>query len=142
MSVNVLDVAEYILEKKKFIPAMKLQKLVYYCQAWSLVWEDRPMYKNKIEAWANGPVVVTLYHAHKGKYLLDSVGGDSSKLSSPDIESIDAVLKYYGNKSSQWLSDLTHQENPWKDARGDLRRGERGNEEITLASMAEYYGSL
>lgn len=142
MSANALDVAEYVLQKKKLVPAMKLQKLVYYCQAWSLVWEDRPMYKDRIEAWANGPVIVNLYHAHKGNYILNSVGGNPSNLSSSDIGSIDAVLKYYGNKSSQWLSDLTHQEDPWKDARGDLRRGERGNEEITLASMAEYYGSL
>ncbi len=142
MSASVFDVAEYILEKKRPVPAMKLHKLVYYCQAWSLVWEDRPMYESKIEGWANGPVIPELYHAHKGRYLLDGVGGDPSKLSQPDIESIDAVLEYYGDKSSQWLSDLTHQEDPWIDARGDLKKGERGSEEITLASMAEYYGSL
>jgi len=121
---------------------MKLQKLVYYCQAWSLVWEERPMYENRIEAWANGPVVVDLYSAHRGQYMLESVSGDSSRLSMSDVETIDAVLEYYGERSSQWLSDLTHQEKPWLKARGSLPRGWRGSEEITLASMAEYYGSL
>ncbi len=164
MSANVLDMAEYILERKKPVPAMKLQKLVYYCQAWSLVWEDRPMYKGRIEAWANGPVTVELYGAHRGEYLLDSVGGNSSRLLPSDTETIDAVLEHYGDRSSQWLSDLIHQESPWTDARGDLKRGERGSGEtvlasmsiqlhdsagserddgeITHASMAEYYGSL
>ena len=32
------DVAAYILKKLGPMTAMKLQKLVYYCQAWSLVW--------------------------------------------------------------------------------------------------------
>ena len=33
----VHDVVKYILNQTGPIPAMKLQKLVYYCQAWSLV---------------------------------------------------------------------------------------------------------
>jgi uncharacterized phage-associated protein len=52
------------------------------------------------------------------------------------------VLNTYGKKTSQWLSDLTHAESPWRDARGDLAPGERGSSEITPAAMAEYYGSL
>ena len=36
---SALDVAKYILKEHGEMTAMKLQKLVYYCQAWSLVWE-------------------------------------------------------------------------------------------------------
>ena len=142
MRTSALDVAEYILQRRRPIPAMKLQKLVYYCQAWSLVWEDRPIYENRVEAWAHGPVVVDLYKAHRGRYMLESVGGNPSSIPQSDIETIDAVLEYYGDKPSQWLSDLTHQEYPWQKARGSMPKGQRGSEEITLASMAEYYGSL
>lgn len=142
MRTNALDVAEYILQRRRPIPAMKLQKLVYYCQAWSLVWEDRPIYENRVEAWAHGPVIVDLYKAHRGRYMLESVGGNPSSIPQSDIETIDAVLEYYGDKPSQWLSDLTHQEYPWQKARGSMPKGQRGSEEITLASMAEYYGSL
>jgi len=52
------------------------------------------------------------------------------------------VLDFYGKKDSQWLSNLTHREDPWVSAREDLAPGERGNTEITLAAMAEYYSSL
>ena len=142
MRVRVQDVAEYILQRLGPIPAMKLQKLVYYCQAWSLVWEDRTIYDDRIEAWAHGPVVPRLYAAHRGEYMIETVSGNPSKLSRADAETIEAVVKFYGDKSSQWLSDLTHQEDPWEKARRGLQRGERGSEEITLASMAEYYGSL
>ena len=35
---SVYDVAAYILEKQGAMTTWKLQKLVYYSQAWSLVW--------------------------------------------------------------------------------------------------------
>jgi len=44
--------------------------------------------------------------------------------------------------SSQQLSDLTHQEDPWRSARKGLAPGERGNSTITKAAMAEFYSSL
>ena len=57
--VTVFDVVRFILEQKGSTTAMKLQKLVYYCQAWSLVWDEQPLFKERIEAWVNGPVVMT-----------------------------------------------------------------------------------
>lgn len=54
---SVYDVATYILEKQGAMTTWKLQKLVYYSQAWSLVWDDDVLFPEEIEAWANGPVV-------------------------------------------------------------------------------------
>ena len=59
--ISVSDVAQYILSKKGSMPVMKLQKLVYYCQAWSLVWDDAPLFSESIEAWANSPVCRILF---------------------------------------------------------------------------------
>ena len=142
MSQTAFDVAEYILQGRGTMPAMKLQKLVYYSQVWSLVWEDRPIFNDRIEAWANGPVVQPLYTAHRRQYDVTTVNGDPSKLGVDDRETIEAILEFYGDKSSQWLSDLTHNEEPWVDARKGLNPGQRGTREITHAAMAEYYGSL
>lgn len=140
---TVHDIAAYILEQAGSMTAMKLQKLVYYSQAWSLVWDDQPLFKARIEAWANGPVVPALYQIHRGKFEVTAWSkGDPSRLAARERETVDAVLEYYGPKSSQWLSELTHREEPWAAARGDLAPGERGSEVITLAAMAEYYGSL
>ncbi len=137
------DVAAYILRERGEMTAMKLQKLVYYSQAWSLVWDERPLFEARIEAWANGPVVPSLYQKHKGLFKVSSwPDGDPEKLSVIQRETVDSVLEFYGGKSSQWLSDLTHREDPWRDARRNLAPGERGAEEITPAAMAEYYGSL
>ena len=123
--------------------AMKLQKLVYYCQAWSLVWEDRPLFPEAIEAWASGPVVPELYREHKGMFLLKEwVLGRSRNLSDDDQETVDIVLRKYAHRNAQWLSELTHREAPWKDARRGLAPGELGDVEITHAAMSEYYSSL
>ena len=66
--VTVFDVAKYILEQHGPTTTVKLQKLVFYCQAWSLVWDKVPIFDESIEAWANGPVVPVLFSKHKGKY--------------------------------------------------------------------------
>ena len=141
-TVTAFDVAAYILKKRGTITTMKLQKLLYYCQVWSLVWDEAPLFKEEIEAWANGPVVRDVFNAHKNMFKIANIEGDVDKLSAKQMETIDSVLNYYGDKTSQWLADLTHDEAPWKDARKGLEPGERGCETITHASMMEYYSSL
>ena len=47
---NVFDVAACILKQKGPMTAMKLQKLLYYSQAWSLVWDEKPLFPERIEA--------------------------------------------------------------------------------------------
>jgi len=137
------DVANYILEKLGRMTARKLQKLVYYSQAWSLVWDEKPLFRERIEAWVNGPVVPNLYRVHRGQFdVTDWPHGDPGNLSALQCETVDSVLDFYGNKSSQWLSDLTHSEQPWKDARQGLAPMDRGENEITHASMHEYYSSI
>lgn len=141
---KVLDVAVYILESRGPMTAMKLQKLVYYAQAWSLVWDERPLFDGVIEAWANGPVSPELYREHRGKFEVQAsdFSGKSSALSSTERETLDGVLNHYGDKSSLWLSELSHAEPPWREARDGLAPGEPGGREISHCAMAEYYGSL
>jgi uncharacterized phage-associated protein len=143
--VSALDVAAYILKHGGEMTAMKLQKLVYYAQAWSLVWDETPLFHEPIKAWANGPVVYELYDRHRGQFRVDQSSvtlGDPERLNRQQRETVDAVLGFYGQKSAQYLSDLTHAESPWRDARGDCPPGDRCDNEITLAFMNEYYSSL
>lgn len=137
------DVAAYILNKSGPMSAMKLQKLVYYSQAWHLVWEDEPLFKERIEAWANGPVVPDLYKHHRGDFTVtDWTPGSADNLAPEQKGSVDAVLDFYGDKDAFWLSELTHREAPWMDAREGLGPGDRSNRQIKPAAMAEFYGAL
>lgn len=140
---NVFDVAAYILHKHGKMTAMKLQKLVYYCQAWHLVWDEEPLFEEEIQAWANGPVVPELFKAHQGEFVISKEPiGDKTKLTKSEKETIKAVLESIGDRDANWLSTLTHQEDPWKDARRGLQIHERGNKPITHGAMADYYGNL
>lgn len=132
------DVAQYVIDKLGPVTTMKLQKLVYYSQAWSVVWDDDVLFNERIEAWKNGPVVRDLWEATRGSFRIGGVpGSDAANLTSAQRETVNAVLEFYGPRDAQWLSDLTHLEDPWKEA---WAQGQ--NTEITPASLSEYYSSL
>lgn len=141
---SVLDVAAYILKRAGAMSTMKLQKLVYYSQAWSLVWDEQALFKDKICAWANGPVAPALFAAHKGKYRVEEgdIKGNAKLLTKDQRETVDAVIKAYGDKTPQWLSELTHLEKPWREARAGIADGKPGSAEIKRAAMYEYYAAL
>lgn len=142
---EMFSVATYIVESLGKMTAMKLQKLMYYAQAWHLVWDEEPLFQEDFEAWANGPVIPKLYAAHRGKFTVtasDFEGQASGTLTPSERGTVDAVIKFYGDKSAQWLSDLTHQESPWLDARGEAPDGTRCDTEISKSSMHEYYSGL
>ena len=78
---SAFDVAAYILENQGEMTTLKLQKLVYYAQAWSLSLDKTPLFDEKIEAWPNGPVVKDLYDCHRGQQYISSIAdGDSERL--------------------------------------------------------------
>jgi uncharacterized phage-associated protein len=142
---NAKDVAAYILAEHGGMTAMKLQKLVYYAQAWHLVWCDRPLYGEPIEAWAAGPVIRSLFDAHRGRYTVASpadVGGDPASLDGRERETVNTVVAHYGKWTAEQLSDLTHSEEPWLTARTGLRPTERGNAVIDPTMMVDYYASV
>lgn len=137
------DVAAYILRRKGPMSAMKLQKLAYYAQAWSLVWDEQPLFEERIEAWRDGPVVRELWGAHRGRFVVDSIEvGDAEALSESQRATVDEVLASYGSLDGATLSRMTHDERPWLEARGKTPEGANCESEITHESMAAYYGSL
>lgn len=131
---SVFDVAQYIVRERGSMSSMKLQKLCYYSQAWHLVWSDEPMFVEPFQAWANGPVAPALYAKHRGEFSVDEnfLFGDADALTDDQEDSM----------TGYELSVLTHDEDPWVEARGGLPRGVRCATEISHAAMAEYYGSL
>lgn len=145
--LNVFDVASYIVEELGTVTTMKLQKLVYYCQAWSLAWDEDVLFPEKFQAWANGPVCKELFDLHKGLFTINSSAMFNQKLSGNDFtqdqkDTIDSVIEYYGDKSPTWLSDLTHSELPWIEARGDCQEGAYCSNCISEDTMQQYYAGL
>lgn len=142
---TVFDVAKYILKKQGTISTWKLQKLCYYAQAWTLAWTGNPLFDEDFEAWRNGPVCPELYHEHRGMFYVDKKDikkGNSNNLTDDEKDSIDVVLRDYGDMRPYELRELTHNESPWVDARGDLPAEANCSTVITKEKMGDYYGSL
>jgi uncharacterized phage-associated protein len=140
--VSVFDVAKYVLKKTGPISTMKLQKLVYYCQAWSLVWDEKPLFPEEIQAWADGPVVYELWKSHRGKFQIGPSGlpkGSADRLCGEQRETIDAVVGGYGKLSGLQMSIMAHNEEPWKQARKGLPDGASCSRVIDLDVMQEFY---
>ena len=143
--LTVFDVADYILNKVGRVTSMKLQKLVYYAQAWSLAWDDEPMFDEDFQAWANGPVCPELFREHKGQFGLSEdffVHYKKNALSQQQTETIDIVLGDYASMSPHELSDLTHREYPWIHARGNTPLGMPCENTIDKEVMRQYYSGL
>jgi uncharacterized phage-associated protein len=139
---NVHDVAAYIVGKTGEITAMKLQKLVYYAQAWHAVWSDHALFDEEIQAWANGPVCTALYGKHKGQFRVSTWPyGDAARLDADEADSVDVILDSYGKFTAHQLSEMTHREDPWIEARDGLNDGARSSRPITVGAMVEYYSA-
>ena len=139
---SALDVATYILEKSGEMSTAKLQLLLYYCQAWSLVWDDMTAFDDQILAGPNGPVVDSIAEYTKGEYSVSRViGGSSEMISDQTRETVDVVVSTYRDFTAQELASLAQREKPWLEARDKVVE-QRQMPSISLFSMAEYYRSM
>lgn len=144
-TASIFDIALYIIEKQGEITAMKLQKLTFYVKAWGLVWDEEEIFPEEFQAWANGAVSRALYDRHRGKFKVNSVlfpHADIKNIPDKHIDTINNVIDFYGQYTAQQLSDINHQEAPWREARGGCKPEDKCTNIITLASMSEYYSGI
>lgn len=143
---SVHDVAAYILAKAGPMTAMKLQKLCYFAYGYHLVWEDRQLFPERFEAWANGPVAPALYAKHRGRFQLSNgdIVGDPSILTEGERESVDIVLENLNGFTAHELSGMTHSSGPWVAARerAGVAELERSDEELLDWEIAEFFDLL
>ena len=140
-SPTVFDVAKYVLQQCGKMTTMALEKMVYYCKVWSLAWYQKPLFDDSFQAWAHGPVCKSLFDVHKGQFVISEDSIESShNFSIGEISLMDAVIGVYRQFDAESLSDFTHFELPWQNARGGLETDEKGNVIISDQSIIQYYG--
>jgi len=145
---NVFEIAKWFLQavdrqSGETISHLKLQKLVYYAQAWSIALRNEPLFGSELQAWAHGPVSKELYDEYKS-YGYQSIEAPSGE---PDIcaeesEHLEMIWDAYGDISAKKLEDMTHQEEPWLEARGGLPNEARCDTIISHETMSRFYKEL
>ncbi len=143
------DTCDYIISKTEQdgLSLLKLQKLLYYCQAWFLAFGKGPLFDGKFQAWVHGPVSRHVYDRFKdSKYLYSSVSTDNinpgfsyDNLKAGEKAHIDAVLGVYASFTGDQLEEMAHREVPWITARGGIPLHERCEREIDENVMEDYY---
>jgi uncharacterized phage-associated protein len=143
--LSCLDIANYFIwlanETGSFVSNLKLQKLVYYAQAWHLAIEETPLFEEDLEAWVHGPVIPVLYQKYKpfSWYPIDKPV--AINLPTEICSFLEDVSTEYFACDAYELEQMTHIEDPWKKARVGSPADAPSNAVILKEWMQEYYGS-
>lgn len=149
-TVKVSTLSGYLLKYFGPMSHLKLQKLLYYCQAYHLAYFEKPLFEEDFEAWVHGPVCRSVYNTLKGKSVLysdvtyseydfDAETELKTVISSSQFEVVNDVLNSLSDWSGAELEKATHDEAPWNIARGDLSPNKSCNNIISKDSMLEFY---
>ena len=143
--INANDIAKWFLlrvdrDSGGCITHLKLQKLLYYAQAWYLANYKKPLFQEDFQAWSHGPVCAAIWTKYK-KYTWEAI---PSPKTGPRLEKkiknyLESVWKAYGEISAKNLEKLTHSEDPWKNVRGNLPFEAKCTTIISKESMKNYY---
>jgi uncharacterized phage-associated protein len=138
--ITAQNVAEYFLFKANEnedsdVSNMKLQKLIYYAQAFHLALFDKPLFNEEFEAWMHGPVCPAIYREYKS-YGSAPIPANSdielNMFSDEQLELLEEVYDVFGQFSAWKLRNMTHEESPWKE-------NEETSGIISKKSMMEFY---
>ncbi|HEY0033778.1 MAG TPA: type II toxin-antitoxin system antitoxin SocA domain-containing protein [Devosia sp.] len=145
MTTQVDKIADWFINRVdrdsgEAITHLKLQKLLYFAQAWHLANKGEPLFDAEFQAWAHGPVTRPIYDRFKGQGWDALEAVDPPKLSKKVENYLEKVFETYGKYGAKYLERLTHKHAPWIEARGDAAPEERCETVISKKSMRDYYG--
>jgi uncharacterized phage-associated protein len=142
---NYDNVANFFIHKANesgsYISNLKLQKLVYYAQAWHLAIHKRPLFLEDFEAWIHGPVIPALYRKYK-HFSYHPISKKNVGITIPQskISFMNEIVCVFFNYDAIILEIMTHKELPWIEARVGLRDDENGHNIISKETMKRFYG--
>lgn len=157
--VNIIDLCDflltYLIKNQISVNHLKLQKVLYYTQAWHLVYFDDFIFDEQPEAWVNGPVYRSVYEHFKELGTYNDINlvnnpqndietifkekSDKLSLSNHQRDFLASILTHYGTMSHDKLVMLTHSELPWNEAREGLDPFTYSDRKINFDTMKRYY---
>ena len=147
--ISSLDLAEYILMKHGPMSHLKLQKLLFYCDAYHLAYFDVELIPDTFEAWMHGPVCRKVFQKMKGVSILygdmtfdkDPVKTEKKflELTSDQRDLVTDVLNMLAGWTGLELENATHSEDPWLDARKGCGPADKCNRPISKEATRLFY---
>src|ERR1700730_1790883 len=135
-------------ETGSLISNLKLQKLVYYADAWHLANYGRPLIQEDFQAWVHGPAIPSLYGEYKQFGWKPIIREDLTQeklyellkdFPKPTMDLLNLVTEEYFGLSAFELEKLTHNEEPWLKTRQGLTDDQPSERIIDKNLMRDYY---
>ena len=127
--MTTITAAAAALTREFGVQGTKLQKILYYAQAAALVQRGAPLFREDFQAWRYGPA--------NGEVWAGEVM--PAAMPDEDLALLRATWAKYGHLSARELSELTHEEAPWKDAREGLPAAAACERVIPQAAIQAFY---
>ena len=142
----MLRVIAYIFEKLEEVTPLMLQKLLYFIQGVYSALYEKPIFEEDCRAWVHGPVYPEVYELFRDfKYnpiddarfaLLD---GTADALTEKEKTVIDLVVNTFGMYGGKVLERITHNEDPWIEARKGYGDSIPSSELLPKDRIMRYY---
>ena len=143
---KAIDIANWLIFKAAIygdlITHLKVQKLLYYSEAWVQAMLGKNLFSENFQAWSHGPVVPEVFQALKFHQWNSLPVPDKESIIEIDPEYLDVlnqVFDTYADIPAKTLESMTHNDEPWIKARGDLASEERCEVVISKNEIREYF---
>jgi len=122
------------------ITNLRLQKLMYYAQAWYLALNGEQLIPDAFEAWVHGPALPAVWERFSG-YRWSPISEEVPEHRLPEqVEShLREIMEVYGGLMAWDLERMAHGEDPWRYAREGLPPDEESTNVISEERMKRFY---
>lgn len=135
---KITSVADYIIKRYReltgeFLDEMKLHKLLYFTQREAFAILGEPAFDGEFEGWKYGPVSREV----RNNFMNGEIVVPTQPISDSVQYIASNVIMEYGSLASWKLSELSHREISWNNARKGLAPSENENRVIDLNDIKE-----
>ncbi len=123
---------------------IKLQRLVYFAQAWSLGTFNAPLFEEDFQAWSFGPILPSLneiYSEHGRIVATIPVPGTVIDMPEDKVEFIQSVWEQYGYLRDDELEESS-KDDVWRNSRGGMKRTDKSDNIMPKEEIREYYAEI
>ncbi len=140
--LHIEQIANWFLSKES-MSHKKLQKMCYYAYCWNWVLNGNQLFPEKFQAWVHGPVCPKLYKKYRGNGWKDLPMFEGDVVIPEDVEGVlDEVMFAYGHLNGNQLETLTHQEQPWLEARDGVGPLDASVAVLNDTTIRDYYTKM
>lgn len=139
--MDATEVGKYFYCKDENLTEIQIQKLTYYAYAWNIAINKQKLFEEQPQAWIHGPVFRSLYDSMRYKKFYN-IEDYKINCDQDTKDFLDIIYKLYGKYSGNQLENMTHIEDPWKNARLGKKPNERSTQEISDEDIEKYYSAL